>query len=105
MVSKTASISRRDGFHGSKLSELSACPEHKHEDKLAIDLRIFRPKHRKCFFPFDVYSAVLSHCSSHLFLPRSQRTQGPHAKNFPNVLSGAVPTQRRHFISWDQFTR
>src|SRR5205823_3749354 len=26
--------------------------------KLAIDLRLFRAKHRKCFFPFDIPSAV-----------------------------------------------
>src|SRR4029453_13339647 len=32
--------------------------------KLRIDLRIFRAKHRKCFFPFDAPPTVRSHCSS-----------------------------------------
>ena len=66
MVSKTASISRSDDFQGWKvfqtapprLNATGGKPATACAFKLAIDLRIFRAKHRKCFFPFDVPSAV-----------------------------------------------
>ncbi len=66
MVSKTASISRNADFQVWKIFKAAPPPLNATRGrpatacalKLAIDLRLFRAKHRKCFFPFDIPSAV-----------------------------------------------